>query len=525
MKIFYCRLVGILLITILVTPYISAKRMFEAESKLEGLWVGTIETVGFTGKMELKIVDESIKAQVFAKLSSAGQDFSVSIENIKINRDQIAFSTRLEIVEIKYRLNFIGKLFGNELQGTLSTVLDDTSNTSGTWLLKRQGTTYADDNSKLELPSPTGPYKVGRRHFNWIDKNRQEFMTDDPSDRRELVVEIWYPSEGIGQVTLSPYFSNLESLKDVFGDTLISQVNLMSSHSVDEAKLAGNQTKYSVLIFSPGSGMSVSLYSTLIEELASRGYVIVTIAHPYELLGVILSGNRNAITDEEKVKDYLAYVKERIYQRAADASFVLGKLAELNRNKESWLSNRLDLTRVGVFGHSRGGVAAAQACMADKRFKACLNMDGGTLGRPFYPDSSRGDPTQVLMWFQRFHDKPSDEQLASWKMNRQQSDQNLYRIQSRVNSLFQSLQSQSYRVTVSGATHQSFSDVPLLSPNLSLETLAARRRMIRIIKTYTLAFFDKYLKHKSGVLFDGSSGDYPEVVIEQFTPYRTKAGR
>ena len=43
-------------------------------------------------------------------------------------------------------------------------------------------------------------------------------------------------------------------------------------------------------------------------------------------------------------------------------------------------AGRLDLHRIGVFGHSRGGATAADAMLSDRRIGAGVNLDGGMWG-------------------------------------------------------------------------------------------------------------------------------------------------
>jgi predicted dienelactone hydrolase len=50
---------------------------------------------------------------------------------------------------------------------------------------------------KRELPALTGKLAVGRTSFHWVDASRPEAMTDNPDDRRELMVTIWYPAESV----------------------------------------------------------------------------------------------------------------------------------------------------------------------------------------------------------------------------------------------------------------------------------------------------------------------------------------
>ena len=45
-----------------------------------------------------------------------------------------------------------------------------------------------------DLPAPEGPYAVGTQIETWLDASRAEAFTDDPTDRRRIVVQYWYPS-------------------------------------------------------------------------------------------------------------------------------------------------------------------------------------------------------------------------------------------------------------------------------------------------------------------------------------------
>ena len=90
-------------------------------------------------------------------------------------------------------------------------------------------------------------------------------------------------------------------------------------------------------------------------------------------------------------------------------------------------TGRLDLTRVGVFGHSFGGAAAALFCSQDSRCKAGIDVDGGLHGsviqtgihKPFmFLLSERGDfssgaeARQILAGIQSVYDRlPPDARL------------------------------------------------------------------------------------------------------------------
>jgi len=46
----------------------------------------------------------------------------------------------------------------------------------------------------FRFPTPTGPYAIGTLTYHWIDAGRPEVFTADPDDRRELMVQVWYPA-------------------------------------------------------------------------------------------------------------------------------------------------------------------------------------------------------------------------------------------------------------------------------------------------------------------------------------------
>jgi hypothetical protein len=81
---------------------------------------------------------------------------------------------------------------------------------------------------------------------------------------------------------------------------------------------------------------------------------------------------------------------QQIEERVADLLLVLEQLATLNES----LEGRLDLDRIGVMGHSNGGIAAVEACRQDARFRACLNLVGQQAGGPFGAHPGTRAPAQ-----------------------------------------------------------------------------------------------------------------------------------
>jgi len=98
-------------------------------------------------------------------------------------------------------------------------------------------------------------------------------------------------------------------------------------------------------------------------------------------------------------------------------------------------------------------------------------------------------------------------------------------MKSRKIEMFQSISLGSYLVTVatSGMAHSSFCDRPLLYAGGA--QAANPLRAIEVIRAYTRAFFDKYLKGLKGTLLDQAASRYSEVTIEHFQPSRRSNGQ
>lgn len=383
-------------------------------------------------------------------------------------------------------------------------------------------------NRIVELPTPTGKYAIGRTSFHWTDASRPEAITDDLNDHRELIVTVWYPTDSATGQT-APYMDNLEKIAEAGAiDKLrVTFIRSLHTHTIEGARISSAERRYPVLLFSPGNGLNSVLYTTQIEDLASHGYVVLGIDHPYESLCVFypdgriaryrdLQPNQNVPNvAEEQFRSY----RQRVDWRAADAVFVLNQLEKLANGKPaSQFKGRLDLTRIGALGHSIGGVAAAQFCQIDQRFKACLNLDGHVRSLPLFPDSDGKGPRQPFMIFEDVLPEPTDQQLADWKTTREKVKEAREKVRNRVAELLKSVKSGSYRITISGSRHQSFSDEPFIYGSSDANVKAANLRRAEIICLYTLAFFDQHLKNRNSNLLNGSSGGYPEIAVERFSP-------
>ncbi|MCL4250996.1 MAG: hypothetical protein KJ065_22795 [Anaerolineae bacterium] len=342
---------------------------------------------------------------------------------------------------------------------------------------------------QMAFPAPSGGYAVGHMSMHWADTTRAETVTDDPDDVREVVAEFWYPAEAsTGEA--SPYFSNLGHLGsglaasgevdpiEVFG------LRFVRSETRLNAAPDRSGARYPVVIFSPGNGTNVEFYQGVETELASHGYIVVGINHPYDVAAVELLDGRIAVFPADQIPFEIqanaAYVADRIAVRTADIVFALDQLERLYAEPNNPFAGQLDLAHVGVMGHSLGGITAMQTCLADGRFKACANLDGLQAGGPFSAERDFTPPLQPFMLLTKETD-----------------------LGELITRSFVEAANRSYQVVIPGAHHTDFSDTGVLLPSL-LPVPGQADRIMELTRQYTLAFFDTTLKGQSGDLLNTS---------------------
>jgi dienelactone hydrolase len=257
---------------------------------------------------------------------------------------------------------------------------------------------------RLTLPAPTGPYPIGTVPLHLVDHARQDPWWSTPRPR-ELMVNVWYPARDTGHWPWAPWMSpgalayyrtEQEQFLSVSPDTPPGQppantpvslegVDFPTTHARQGAQVALSARPSPVVLFTPGYGSGREVGTTLVEDLASHGYVVVTMSHTYEAGEVEFPGGRVERGRHDPDNDLTRDPHEALKIRLADTRFVLDQLAALEgghnpdaerRALPAGLRHSLDLARIGVFGHSLGGALAAQAIALDTRVIAAVNLDG-----------------------------------------------------------------------------------------------------------------------------------------------------
>ncbi|MFN8061566.1 MAG: dienelactone hydrolase family protein [Vicinamibacterales bacterium] len=272
--------------------------------------------------------------------------------------------------------------------------------TIGVWILPAVPT----------LPQPDGRYAVGTRVYRWTDAARDEPHTADRADRRSVIAQAWYPTtrreQGRGVARL-PYVDGTDHMPrrvSVVPGFILRRYDEVDTHAEAQTPLAPSDRPWPVVIFSPGYGAPRAVYTGLATRLASRGFVVFALDHPYESAVTRLPDGQVVGTQEiflPEDRDRTAYMARQQVVRAADVRFVIDQLAHPETLSPLSNGGQIDASKVAVIGHSFGGAAAIAALSEDPRVVAAANIDGTPYGnlpdrlltRPFLLLQSDQDET------------------------------------------------------------------------------------------------------------------------------------
>ena len=326
----------------------------------------------------------------------------------------------------------------------------------------------------LRVPEPTGNLAVGRQRLSWVDPARQEVHTQDPSDRRQVVATVWYPAQaGTGRPAEYVYHragiaAGLVSSGELSGPA-VAALRFVRDPALAGAAVSDVKKAYPVVLLSPGNLTNAGFYAAIAEDLASHGYIVVGVDHPYQVAAVELQDGKVAIYDRRQDQ---APAEDKIPERVADLRFALDRLAELKTRGEG-IGPHADLKRVGVMGHSNGGITAVETCRVDARFGGCLNIDGQMAGGPFSSSADGPAPDQPFMFLTK------ETSLHPVLADR-----------------FEAAGTGAYRVVIPSAAHDQFVDGALFQPSFNPFNRTPHG-VIALTRGFSRAFFDHVLLGRS----------------------------
>jgi dienelactone hydrolase len=383
------------------------------------------------------------------------------------------------------------------------------------------GLLLLDHNQDTTLPTPTGPFAVGRTTCVWNDA-QVDRLAPPPGSSRELLVWIWYPAapgqpgQAVDDYLPAPWRKAIESQSGVLLREFITRdLSRVHAHSIRDADVAPQQNPYPVVLMRTGGAALTTDYTALAEDLASHGYVVVGFDAPFRTWVVVLPDGRVIARAPQNHLDLVSgpQADERantlVQAWTADTGFALDQLERLNASDPSGkFLGRLDVQRVGVFGHSLGGATALLFCHDDSRCKAGIDVDGAPLGSVIAEGV-----TQPFMFLLSDHRGESTD--AETPEAIRQAGANIRSIYDRLPS------GRRLQITILGANHYMFSDGALLKSPFAMRAMRTLgiwrldgRRQVSVTAHCISSFFDVYLKGAPASELKGLS-EHPEI---EFVP-------
>ena len=359
------------------------------------------------------------------------------------------------------------------------------------------------------IPTPSGEFGVGTFSYEMIDESRQEIYSGKDEARRYMI-QIWYPADVKPTDKRAPWMENAEIFAPAIATYIdlpfffLDHLTLTDIPAYTNADVAVSEKLFPIIFFSHGWNGFNSQNAGQALELASRGYIVVGMQHTYGAVttvfpdGTIAPNNPKALPADRLDPNYEDIARVLVDQWAGDMKDTLNFLTEANSDESNPFAGKLDLERVGAYGHSTGGGGVIQFCGTDPRCKAVLGMDpfmrpvsaeviANGVSQPSFYMFSQGwrDDTESISnrFFWQFHPN-AEESLGV--------------------------------ISIDGTKHFDFSDLPLFSPiapQLGLKGPLNGARVTEIVNAYLIGFFEQTLNGKPSPLFSGSFDDYSEVQV------------
>lgn len=371
---------------------------------------------------------------------------------------------------------------------------------------------------------PTGKFGVGTTSFHIIDTNRGEHGTKERSNGkfRELMMQLWYPASPGAQGKKLIYMADiLRYFKDMAHDyTKIPQEKLayldsLMTHAILDVPCDQTVKKYPLVLFSQGWGASRYAYTSLVEDLASHGYIVMAVDHPYESLATAFPDGRvipySFVTNQTDEEDD-RMMNKQLHVRLADMECAMHYLRHINEcDQKKIIACAIDFDRIGVIGHSFGAAVATllPSC------KAVINLDGW-LSQEHIDTAELNKP--YMMIIAQDSCDTFDEEVAHLEsgMRHVLQRENALCVTSKTieQNFYNTLLHNAYYVLFKKALHSSFSDFNVIVPSPPNDKEINPTRGLAIIRELLRDFMDKYLKEQVAVTIDSKLNNYPELVIQ-----------
>ena len=373
---------------------------------------------------------------------------------------------------------------------------------------------------KRVSPRPTGEYAVGTFTYT-VYNDRPEVLKEHENEMRSVAARVYYPApkDSVAGLKKERYLSRemAKAIKKAyFADVHYDRIEATGENLSECYKDAPHvpRQKFPLIVFSHGYQSYREGNSFLCIELASRGYVVIAVAHSYEALAVELDDGtvipferrinkwmyNTSVLKVSREMSHLKKMKGSLKEKAeaidkwqkTSCSFLNGRVKEWEKDTmaaigyaKEHFADFIDYSLgIGVSGHSMGGAVAYALCQDYDEFKCGINIDGALFGehdgkvmkKPYLQIDCRGNIDLIYRGFMQ-------------------------------------KEAPAYRVIIEGMQHKGFSDLKHAAPISFLVGKADPDMAHETVSRCHIEFFDTYLKGvKEEPVFKAGS----EVVVEKF---------
>ena len=246
-----------------------------------------------------------------------------------------------------------------------------------------------------------------------------------------------------------------------------------------------------VVVFTPGYTATFTDYTFIFEDLASRGYVVASVAHTYETTAVEFPDGRfvKSVLGShlgKTLRGDVPALRFAMSVRLSDLEFVVNELDLLNARSDSPFAGRLDMSAVALAGHSMGGLAALLGVERDPRFRAGIIIDGDV------PDALVSQTQTPVLILAAGREAWSDDESRLWA----------------------NLRGPRLAVNLRGAEHLTPSDAVWLAKDAIATGAMGPEKTMAAVRNYIAAFLDANLRGKPfDPLLIGPSSDFPDADV------------
>ncbi|MET0908724.1 MAG: hypothetical protein ABWZ99_04575 [Ilumatobacteraceae bacterium] len=240
--------------------------------------------------------------------------------------------------------------------------------------------------TEISLPTPTGPFAVGRHRFDVVD-DRVDPFARRPGRQRALPVTAWYPADpGVPSAARSRYLPGWwRPVSWMWG----LDAGRVRTHARDDAQ-PRDDARYPLVVLSPSANPALA-HTALAEELASHGYVVAGISHPYESMPWTAYAQRlprlvrfrslGGALSTPGTRPYAIDLSERSAVVGVKADDIVAVARAVQGGEPATMSLPVLPGPWAAIGHSFGGGAAVELA-ARGALAAAVSLDGGLWREP-----------------------------------------------------------------------------------------------------------------------------------------------